>query len=180
MKRLMIGAMALAVSVTAVRCGGDSDNNNPTGPSTTGPIVFSSQMTAANEVPPITNADANARGAATLTMNVPRDSSGVPTGAGTVNFAVQLSGFPAGTPIILGHIHVGAAGATGSPVVNTGLTAAAPTLLNDGTANMSFNDRQVSQADAVAIYTNPAGYYVNFHSQINPGGAVRGQMVRTQ
>ncbi len=179
MKRLIIGAMVLAAGITAVRCGGSS-NNNPTGPSTTGPIVFSAQLSAANEVPPVTNAEANARGTATLTMNVPRDSAGVPNGPGTVNFAVQLSGFPAGTPIILGHIHLGAAGATGSPVVNTDLSPAAPILLNDGTANMSFNDKQVSQANAVAIYNNPAGYYVNFHSAINPGGAVRGQMVRVQ
>lgn len=179
MKRLIIGAMGLAVAITAVRCGG-SNNNNPTGPSTTGPIVFSAQLSAANEVPPITNADSNARGTATLTMNVPRDSAGVPNGAGTVNFAVQLSGFPAGTPIILGHIHTGAAGVNGGAIVTTGLSAAAPTLLNDGTANMSFNDRTVSQADAAAIYSNPAGYYVNFHSQLNPGGAVRGQMVRVQ
>ena len=177
MKRLIIGAMVLAVGVTAVRCG---SNNNPTGPSTTGPIVFTSQLTAANEVPPVTNADQNARGNATITMNVPRDSAGLPTGPGTVNFSVQLSGFPAGTPIILGHIHVGAAGATGGPVVNTDLTAAAPILLNDGTANMSFSDKAVTQQNAVAIYNNPAGYYVNFHSALNPGGAVRGQMTRTQ
>jgi hypothetical protein len=180
MKRLMIGVMALAVGVTAVRCGGSSNNNNPTGPSTTGPIVFSATLSAANEVPPITNADQNARGTATLTMNVPRDSAGVPSGAGKVNFSVQLSGFPAGTPIVAGHIHVGAAGTNGGTVVNTGLSAAAPTLLGDGTTNTSFNDRDVSQADAVAIYNNPAGYYVNFHSVLNPGGAVRGQMVRTQ
>jgi hypothetical protein len=93
---------------------------------------------------------------------------------------VQLNGFPPGTPIILGHIHVGAAGANGGTVVNTGLSAAAPTVLSDGTANMSFNDRPVQQADAIAIYNNPAGYYVNFHSQTNPGGVVRGQMTRTQ
>ena len=178
MKRLIIGAMVLAAGLGAARCG--DDDNNPTGPSTTGPIVFTAQLSAANEVPPITNADQNARGTSTLTMNVPRDSAGLPTGPGTVNFSVQLSGFPPGTPIILGHIHIGASGTNGGTVVNTGLSAAAPALLNDGTANMSFNDRAVTQQDAVAIYNNPAGYYVNFHSALNPGGAVRGQMVRAQ
>lgn len=180
MKRLMIGAMVVAAGLTATRCGGSSNSNNPTGPSTTGPIAFSAQMTAANEVPPITGAESNGRGTATLTMNVPRDSAGVPSGGGTVNFTVQLSGFPAGTPIILGHIHIGGSGSNGGTVVSTGLSAATAVVLGDGTANMSFNDRPVLQNDAVAIYNNPAGYYVNFHSQLNPGGVVRGQMVRTQ
>src|SRR5688500_8388871 len=128
MKRLMIGVMALAVGVTAVRCGGSS-NNNPTGPSNTGPIVFTSQLLASNEVPPITNADSNGRGTATITFNVPRDTAGVPSGGGSATFTVQLSGFPAGTAAIAAHIHPGATGQTGGALVNTGLSAAAPVLL---------------------------------------------------
>ena len=30
------------------------------------------------------------------------------------------------------------------------------------------------------ILTNPAGYYFNVHSTLNPGGVARGQLVRTQ
>jgi CHRD domain-containing protein len=179
MKRLMIGAMGLAVAITAVRCGG-SNNNNPTGPSTTGPIVFSATLSPANEVPPITSNEANARGTATVTMNVPRDASGNPNGAGTLSFAVQMSGFPAGTPIVAGHIHTGAAGANGGVLISTGLSGAAPLLLTDGTTNTSFNNVPVPADQALAIYTNPAGYYVNFHSQQHPGGVIRGQMVRMQ
>jgi hypothetical protein len=179
MKRLMIGAMALAVGVTAVRCG-SSNNNNPTGPSTTGPIVFSATLSAANEVPPVTNAESGGRGTATITFNVPRDSAGVPSGGGSATFTVQLSGFPAGSAAQAAHIHPGAAGTNGTVLVNTGLSPAAPVLLSDGTGNISLTISNLTQADAVNIYNNPAGYYFNVHTPVNPGGAVRGQMVRTQ
>lgn len=178
MKRLMMFALAMATGLALAGCG--DDDNGPNGPSNTGPIVFVAQMTAANEVPPVTNAESNARGTATVTMNVTRDSAGVPSADGTVTIAAQLSNFAAGTPVILGHIHVGAAGATGGPVVNTNLTAASPLFLADGTANTTFSNLPLPVATAQAIYNNPAGYYVNFHTQLNPGGAVRGQLVRQQ
>jgi hypothetical protein len=30
------------------------------------------------------------------------------------------------------------------------------------------------------IVSNPAGYYFNVHTQLNGGGAIRGQLVRVQ
>lgn len=181
MKRLTIGAMVLAAGLTAAKCGGSSSNNNPTGPSTTGPVVFSAQLSAANEVPPISNAESNARGTATITLNVPRDSAGNPSGAGTMNFSVQLSGFPAPTTATAAHIHPGATGVNGGVIVPvTGLSAAAPIVMADGTANVTFNNVDISQTNATNIYNNPAGHYFNVHTPANPGGAVRGQMVRTQ
>jgi CHRD domain-containing protein len=180
MKRFTIGAMVLAAGLTAARCGG-SNNATPTGPSNTGPIVFSVQMSAANEVPPITNAESNGRGTATITFNVPRDASGNPTGSGSANFSVQLSGFPSNTAAIAAHIHPGAAGVNGTVLVPvTGLSAAAPILMTDGTGNLTFNNIDLSQTNAQAILNNPAGYYFNVHTPANGGGAVRGQLVRTQ
>ena len=38
----------------------------------------------------------------------------------------------------------------------------------------------VSQVDAAAIMANPAAYYFNVHTQLNPTGAARGQLVRAQ
>jgi hypothetical protein len=169
MKRIAL----LAVLTAVAACGSDS----PTNPST-GPIVFTAALSAANEVPAITNADANARGTATITLNAPRDSSGAITGAGTMNFVVPLTGFPAGTAVILAHIHPGAAGANGPALVSTGLTAANPVALADGTGTLTFSDIPVTQVNAQAIASNPAGYYFNAHTALNPGGAVRGQLVK--
>ena len=175
MKRvLMVAAMA------ALLLGCDDDNDSPTGPSNTGPLVFTSQLSAANEVPPVTNAEGNGRGSVTITINVPRDSSGVPTGGGSVNFAVQLSGFPPGTAAVAAHIHPGAAGVNGGVIVNTGLTAATAIVMGDGTGTLSFTNVSIPQDVATNIMNNPAGFYFNVHTPLNPGGAVRGQLTRQQ
>jgi hypothetical protein len=169
-------AFAIALALGAAACGPDSQTT--TGPSTSGPVMFTAQLSAANEVPPVSNAESGARGSAIVTLNVPRDADGTPIGAGTVSFSVQLNSFPRGTPVVAGHIHVGPAGSNGGVVVDTGLSAATALLLSDGTANITFVDRPVAAAVAAAIYANPAGYYVNFHSPLNPGGVVRGQLAR--
>ncbi len=178
MRRSIIGAMVLAAALAVSMCGG---SDNPTGPSNTGPLVFTATLSGTNEVPPIAGAESGGRGSATVTINVPRDGSGNPTGAGTANFSAQLSGLPGGTPIRLGHIHEAAAGVNGGVVVDTGLTPASPSVLDgSGAGNLVFNDRTVPADIATRIYANPAGFYVNFHSNNNPSGVVRGQMVRVQ
>lgn len=165
---------ALLTLVTALAaCGSDS----PTSP-TTGPIVFTSALSAANEVPPVTNADANGRGTATMTLNVERDSSGAPTSGGTMNFVIQLSGLSAPTNLVGAHIHPGPAGQNGTVIISTGLNAASGTSLANGSGTLTFSDINVSLANAQAIYNNPAGHYFNVHSVINTGGAVRGQLVK--
>ncbi len=166
-----IALLALLTAVAA--CGSDS----PTSP-TTGPIVFTAALSAANEVPPVTNADANGRGTATMTLNVERDSSGAPTSGGTMNFVVQLSGLPAATGLVGAHIHPGAAGVNGPVIISTGINAASNVSLANGSGTLTFSDINVSLANAQAINSNPAGHYFNVHSVINTGGAVRGQLVK--
>jgi hypothetical protein len=178
MKRLTIVAMVLAAGLGAARCG-DDEPNNPTGPSNTGPIVFSVQLSAANEVPPISNAESNARGTATITFNVPRDASGAITGGGNAVFAVQMNSFPAGSVARAAHIHPGAAGVNGGVLVDTGLTPASPVTMDaNGAGSFNLTQSNLSQADATAITANPGGYYFNVHSNLNTGGVIRGQLVR--
>ena len=174
MKRLAAIGTALML---AAACGSDS----PTTPTTnTGPIVFTAQLSANNEVPPITNADASARGTATITFNVSRDpATGGVNGGGTVNFSAQVSNFPGGTPINLAHIHTGASGIAGPVLINTNLSAGSPlTLDGSGNGTLTVNNITISQGDATNIVNNPAGFYFNMHSGINPTGAVRGQLVK--
>ena len=64
------------------------------------------------------------------------------------------------------HIHTGAAGAAGGPVV----TLQAP-------ADGSGSGCQDIAADlAQALVSNPEGYYVNVHTALVPQGAIRGQL----
>jgi CHRD domain len=175
MKRLSIFILMLACAAC------DSDSEAPTGPSVSGPIVFTSQLLASNEVPAISNTESAGRGSATITFNVSRDATGNVIGGGTVDFAVQLSGFPVTSAGVAAHIHPGASGVNGPilvPVV--GLAATAPILMGDGTVSVIFSGSPITQAQAAQIVANPAGFYFNVHTPLNPGGAARGQMVRVQ
>ena len=174
MRRLAVFLIALTLTA-----GCDSDTNNTaTGPSTTGPIVFTAQLLASNEVPAITNAESGARGTVTITFDVPRDSLGNPTGGGTATFAMQLTNFAPGTPAILAHIHTGSSTVAGPVFVDTPLRPTAPLLMGDGTASVALTLVTLTQAQATQVVNNPAGHYFNVHTPLNPGGAVRGQLVR--
>ena len=175
MRRLAMFALALAV-IGASAC----DDDSPNDPSAQ-PIVFTAQLNSANEVPAIPNAsEAAGTGAVTITMNLERDSSGNVTGGGTANFQFVLTGFPAGTVIQAAHIHTGAAGVAGGVRVNTGLTQATAVTLSNGSATINASDATVTASDAQGIVANPAAWYFNVHSSLNPGGVVRGQLVRVQ
>ena len=169
MTRLAVAAMALAL----VAC----DDDNPNGPSTTDPIVFTAQLSAQNEVPPITNAESGAAGTATITFNVPRDSAGNITGGGSVVFEVQMNGFTAGSVAQRAHIHPGAAGSNGGILIDTGLLPGSPVTLTNGTGSFTLTNSSLSQTNATDITANPAGYYFNVHTALNPNGAIRGQLV---
>jgi hypothetical protein len=177
MKRLAAVAAALMM---AAACG--SSNTPPTTPTNnTGPITFTAQLSAANEVPPITNlADANARGTATITLKVTRDAAtGNITGGGTVSFLVQLSGFPANSSIRGAHIHNGPAGQSAGVWKDTGLTAESPVGLDaNGNGTLTFDNVSITQDEANQLNANPANFYFNAHSQLNPGGAARGQLTK--
>ena len=64
----------------------------------------------------------------------------------------------------MAHVHTGAAGSNGPPVITVGVTGA--------------SDECVAVEPDVlkAIVANPAGYYVNVHTADFPAGAIRGQL----
>ena len=116
-----------------------------------------------------------------MTFHLTRDSAGTITAA-TVDFVYSVSGFPPGTQLILTHIHEGGPAISGGVKIGAPLSAASPITLADGTAtNITFNGI-TGWSDGVSlvqkIIDNPNGYYFNVHSAINPGGAVRGQLVK--
>jgi hypothetical protein len=174
MRRFAIFALALVLGAPAC------DDDSPTGPSNSGAIVFTAELRASNEVPPITNAESNGQGTATITFSVPRDGSGNVTGDGTWNVQAVISGLTNDSFIRLAHIHTGAAGVGGPVFVDTRLTPANQIPTPGGAATINFEGVQITQTQAQTVLNNPAGYYFNMHSPLNPGGVVRGQLVRVR
>lgn len=174
MKRYAIMA---AAGILAAACGSKSPTTPTTQPNT---IVFTAALSAANENPPITNADQNARGTATITFNLTRDSAGTITAA-TVNFVYNVTGFPAGTVLRATHVHEGGPAVNGGVKIDSLLSAANAITLADGTMNnITFSNATFPDGLTLInqVIANPNGYYFNVHSNLNPGGAVRGQLVK--
>ncbi len=178
MKRLISAAiLCLTVGLVVSACDDNSPGAPPTGGGNIPNPTFRATLSPANEVPPVTNADAGASGTMDITIVATRDAAGTIIAAG-VNFSGTLTGFPAGTVITASHIHTGAAGATGGPVVSLALTPGEITLATGGGSIVKSN-LPVTIDLANQIIANPAAFYFNAHTAANPGGAVRGQLVRT-
>jgi CHRD domain len=173
MKRLAVCAIA-ALAIVGASCDDDDNPNGPSDQPTT--LVYTANMSPAQEVPAITNAESTGTGQATITFHLTRDSSGNITAA-TVDFLATFTGFPPNVIGILAHIHENVAGQNGNVVINTGATAGSFTL-PQGSGSLVFNNVAVTPVDVVnRIISNPAGFYFNAHSQLNPGGFARGQLV---
>lgn len=117
-----------------------------------GATQFSAALTGANEVP-----------------------AGDPDGAGTARVRVldslnqicvrlEVRGIDRATAA---HIHRGAAGVNGPPVVN----------LDPPDDEDEDDCDQIGDALADEIQANPAGFYVNIHTAAFPNGAIRGQLM---
>lgn len=167
-----LSCLALAAGLLVSACSKSTTSPTPTA----APPKFTATLSAANEVPAVTNADAAATGTATITLNVTKDAAGNVTAA-TADFSVTLAGFPANTTLTGAHIHTGAAGATGGVLVNTGLTNG-EIVLATGTGGINKSGITVDPAVAQAIINGPSGYYFNVHTTLNSGGAIRAQLVR--
>jgi hypothetical protein len=88
---------------------------------------------------------------------------------GTLKFAVLIVN-PRRETFVAGHIHTGAAGANGNVLV--GLFA------GSSSAGLFFqaDSIEIGEERAAAICSNLAGHYVNYHTTLDPQGAVRGQL----
>ena len=175
MKRFAMLALVLAFGISC--------DDSPTSPSDPNVARFTAVLLPSNEVPAITNADASASGTMQLTMTVTKDAAGTITGA-TYDFVVNFTGFPANTTLTGAHIHNAGAGTNAGVVVGLPLTAtdtAVPTGQGSITKTQLPSTSATVPAATVAqgIFNNPGGNYFNVHTTLNTGGAVRGQLVKT-
>jgi hypothetical protein len=173
MKRLAVLAAVLAIGAAACGKSSNEPSNNPPAKPT-----FTAALSTQNEVPAITGAEAGGSGTATITFDVTKDAAGNIT-SGTVTFQVSLTGFPAGTPFNIAHIHQAAAGTNGNVIINTSLAAGEVTASAAGTATFTKSGIAATPELLQQIINNPAGFYFNVHSTLNPGGVARGQLVKT-
>lgn len=164
--------VAIAVSMLAIGVAGCGSSSSPTSPSSL--KIFTVQLSPANEVPPVTDAESSGRGTAVITIH---------TDTNTVDFAISMSGFPSDTKMILAHIHPGAAGVNGGALIGvTGLAASTPLTLTNGAATYSVTGvsaatNQNSAATNIQnILANPQNFYFNVHSTNHTGGVMRGQL----
>jgi hypothetical protein len=117
----------------------------------TGGRPFKINMSGAAEVPG--PGDPDGSGTATITLN---------QGKGEVCYSITVADIATPT---MAHIHTGAAGASGPPVVTL--------FTGDGPLSGCVS----ADADLIkAIRQNPEGYYVNVHTADFTAGAVRGQL----
>jgi cbb3-type cytochrome oxidase subunit 3 len=135
-------------------------------------VTFRAQLLASNEVPPISNADLNAIGNVVVVVD---------TATNAYFFEWSVNNVAAST-IILSHIHEAAAGVNGPVRVDSGLNAGSNVVPVVNGGAVFSKSGIVPATDAAGITTrllaNPAGFYFNVHSNLNPGGVVRGQLVR--
>jgi hypothetical protein len=174
MKRLAVFAVVLALFGAAC-----DDDDNPNGPSDDNTIIFSANLLPANEVAPnnVTNAESSGSGAGTITFRVTRDASGNITAA-TADWLANLTGFPPNTTVTVAHIHRGVSGVSGGIVVNPNITGF---TMAQGSGQLVQNNVTLTASEVTVlneIVATPANFYYNVHSQLNPSGVARGQLVR--
>lgn len=131
-------------------------------------VIFEAQLFSSNEVPPVSNADAGAFGQVFVTLD---------TGTNTFRFDWTVQGLAAPS-LILSHIHEAPAGVNGPVRIDSLITPANPVPVVNGSASFSRGNLPGAADVVQRLLANPAGFYFNIHSTLNPGGVVRGQLVR--
>lgn len=127
---------------------------------------FATNMTGQHEIPPV---DTQAVGEAILVQNLPLNE--------TMHYFVNVTGIEGVTQ---GHIHSGAEGENG-PIVVTLFNFESPqsTVLQNGTLEANHLEGPMQGKtipDLIAAMKN-GSTYVNVHTEQNPNGEIRGQLV---
>jgi hypothetical protein len=119
-------------------------------------VAMAAETTLTADLAGSAETDADGSGTATIVLD---------PDAGTACWTFSVADID---PVTVSHVHVGAEGADGAPVVDLDL---------DGFDGSSEGCNDAADAATLqAIIDDPAGYYVNVHNEAYPGGAIRGQL----
>ncbi len=145
--------------------------------------IFLAVMQPSNEVPAINDtSSANA----IIYVHAVFDAAGnVVSGSVDFDVSTRFSGAVTATGL---HIHNAAAGVNGAIVIPTDVNGSDKSIAVDATGRVRIQKQvQFPQTTpAVALSTiqdmvdNPQNYYVNIHTTVSPGGAMRGQLLRSE
>jgi len=132
-------------------------------------VNFTGILSGGNEVPGVTT---GAVGTVTAAIDL---------ATGVLTYRVDVFNMPVGTTA--GHFHVGAAGVAGPVVVNfTVLTNISNDFVISGTASATSLVPRAAQGinswDDFVQTLLLGNIYANVHSTANPGGEIRGQLIR--
>lgn len=132
-------------------------------------FTFTATLSGANEVPGVLT---GAGGTATVMLNSTAD---------TISWVIDVYNLPTG--VTAGHIHVGGPGLAGPTVINFTVVAGTSNdfRISGTAAATNFNARTaqgIGSWDDVKQALMNGQLYVNIHSQANPGGEIRGQLVQ--
>jgi hypothetical protein len=133
-------------------------------------MVMTAPLTGGAEAPTAINT--GAYGFATITLD---------RSAGEVSWVIDVFNLPTG--IILGHIHAGSPGTAGPIIIDFN----PQNIGQSGSFRLTGSSRTVIPRPAVGIRTmeeamfsiSAGATYVNLHTQVNPGGEIRGQLCPT-
>ncbi len=164
MHRTRLVALLAVAALALVVIGGATAKK----PALSATPVFKLNLKPSQEVPPIKGLKADARGS--VTFDLERSGAGAIT-SGEVVFYFNYA-FPGSVTITGLHIHQAAKGVNGLVVVSSGV---APFTDADGQGNIT-TVVTATPATLQAILDSPRGYYVNLHTSVNSGGALREQM----
>lgn len=137
----------------------------PTPAPTVAAVVYKAELKSTNEVPPVQGSEASCSGNATITVS-----------GAQAKIDITLTGCPGTLAINVAHVMEAASTATGPVRVDTTIKAGEFTLTGGGgTVSRTV---PIDPAVAARMAATPGQFYFNIHTVANPGGVVRGQLVK--
>src|SRR5918911_200405 len=163
-KWVLAAASALVAGAGFVAC--KNDSTSPPAPET-----FVATMNGANERP--TAKSVPGTGTATFTVN-----------GSAINYTITVNNM---TGVTGAHIHPGDANSTGGVIVPFPITGTPTGAVNGQLTSGSFTAADIKAAtqggtpismDSLLTLMRTSNAYVNVHTSANPGGEIRGQIVK--
>ena len=159
--RKILGIVAVMSAVAGVACGSDSSTTTPVQSTT-----YTSTLNAANERPTPNSSTATGSATYVLTGNV-------------LTFSVSVNGLSG--PATASHIHVGPSTTSGGVIVGFVTAAVQSGNVTSGTIDLTqpiVVGTSSITGDSLKTLLNNGNAYTNVHTAANPGGEIRGQIIK--